>query len=385
MLTDARKSFRGEDEAHAHVENIKKLNPTRKYRYNKYVNGHHMGVVESEGIEMKDDFFKLKSFDDMLDEAFNPAKKDPRGGHVAVLVNTMQPEGHPERYHVGFKPNKTSPRGRTQFQIVSSHASSDEADKAKHEYASKMGYDALRKIGEGIDLIAHNESEEVEGDIITEASEYSFLSKSGFKKKGTLSDGGVVHSHPLHGDVIINKHGHWHHVPSGSTREDGFEGSTGTSLQTHLGRLSESEIHRAVSSGLKDLLVSGDHAGFKKVASHLGHSEWQTNPSESDLKACPAAKLQQAHDHMYKGHSLGESVEQIDEVEVSGINNYESTHGKKPKGFGNWYFSKHKSIDFSAHKEGEDHVSIRGTFGDAKKQATQWAKSKGHAVIHVQT
>lgn len=81
----------------------------------------------------------------------------------------------------------------------------------------------------------------VEGTL-AEENEYSFLRKHGFKKSGTLTDGGVVHTHPEHGAVIINKHGEWHHVPHGSSREDGFEGTTGNTLKNHISRLNESDL-----------------------------------------------------------------------------------------------------------------------------------------------
>lgn len=81
----------------------------------------------------------------------------------------------------------------------------------------------------------------VEGTL-AEGNEYSFLRKHGFKKSGTLTDGGVVHTHPEHGAVIINKHGEWHHVPHGSSREDGFEGTTGNTLKNHISRLNESDL-----------------------------------------------------------------------------------------------------------------------------------------------
>ena len=64
------------------------------------------------------------------------------------------------------------------------------------------------------------------------------------------------------------------------------------------------ELKKAISSGMKDLLKSGDHEGFKRVAKHLGHEEWNTNPSHSDLDGVHEKKLRQAHDHIYKGSKL---------------------------------------------------------------------------------
>lgn len=74
-------------------------------------------------------------------------------------------------------------------------------------------------------------------EFLTEASEYDFIKKAGFKSKGTMSDGSRVHSHPTIGEIHINKHGEWHHIPHGSSAEDGFEGTTGNSLKAHLDRL----------------------------------------------------------------------------------------------------------------------------------------------------
>jgi hypothetical protein len=44
-LHDARKSFRSEEDAHAHIANIKKLNPGKKINHNLYVNGQLRGQI----------------------------------------------------------------------------------------------------------------------------------------------------------------------------------------------------------------------------------------------------------------------------------------------------------------------------------------------------
>lgn len=64
---------------------------------------------------------------------------------------------------------------------------------------------------------------------------------------------------------------------------------------------------------------------------------------------------------------------------------YQGAHGKKPSGHGNWMFSHHKNVDFKQHKEGHDFTSHNGSYSEAKKHAQQWAKSKGHSVVHVQS
>lgn len=46
-MHDARKTFASEQQAREHVENIIKLNPGKKIRYNLYVNGKFKGVIGS--------------------------------------------------------------------------------------------------------------------------------------------------------------------------------------------------------------------------------------------------------------------------------------------------------------------------------------------------
>jgi hypothetical protein len=62
---------------------------------------------------------------------------------------------------------------------------------------------------------------------------------------------------------------------------------------------------------------------------------------------------------------------------------YEFAHGKKPSGHGSWFFSKHRGgVDFSSHKDGEDHIQISAPYGEAKAKALKWAGEKGHNVIY---
>lgn len=83
--------------------------------------------------------------------------------------------------------------------------------------------------------------ESITEETLDESNEYSKVFKSHhFKQKGTSSSG-TVYSHPSKGSVTINKHGHWHHIPHGSSSEDGFEGTTGESLHNHLSRVKESK------------------------------------------------------------------------------------------------------------------------------------------------
>jgi len=64
--------------------------------------------------------------------------------------------------------------------------------------------------------------------------------------------------------------------------------------------------------------------------------------------------------------------------------NFELSHGRKPAGRGSWFFSKHSHINFDKHKEGDDYVSFNNkTYSEARNKAKEWAKSKGHSIIHV--
>lgn len=73
-------------------------------------------------------------------------------------------------------------------------------------------------------------------------------------------------------------------------------------------------------------------------------------------------------------------------AEVSNTD-YEWTHGKKPGGQGSWFFVAHRGgVNFSKDVEGEDYVELHSmSYGDAKKAAVKWAKSKGHTSLFVAT
>lgn len=82
---------------------------------------------------------------------------------------------------------------------------------------------------------------------------------------------------------------------------------------------------------------------------------------------------------------VGEEIE-LAEVHVDHTN-FEFTHGRKPRGRGRWYFTKHRyGIDFKNHKEGEDHFLSSNThYSKAKQEARKWARSKGHHQIYTAT
>lgn len=84
-------------------------------------------------------------------------------------------------------------------------------------------------------------------------------------------------------------------------------------------------------------------------------------------------------EHPYRGKLVGEA-------EV-GNTDYEFAHGKKPKGHGSWFFVAHRGgINFGKDVEGEDYIQLHQmSYGDAKKAAIKWAKSKGHTSLFVAT
>ncbi len=85
--------------------------------------------------------------------------------------------------------------------------------------------------------------------------------------------------------------------------------------------------------------------------------------------------------HPYQGKLVGAT-----EAEV-GSTDYQWTHGKKPSGQGSWFFVAHRGgINFSKDVEGEDYIQLHQmSYGDAKKAAIKWAKSKGHTSLFVAT
>lgn len=81
---------------------------------------------------------------------------------------------------------------------------------------------------------------------------------------------------------------------------------------------------------------------------------------------------------------LDESLDEA--VSTSSKNNYEYTHGKKPKGYGNWFFSTVHPKEHHPAKHKDQTVNVTGTFSDAAKKAQAHFKEKGHKdEIHVLT
>jgi len=85
--------------------------------------------------------------------------------------------------------------------------------------------------------------------------------------------------------------------------------------------------------------------------------------------------------HPYQGKLVGATEAEVGNTE------YQWAHGKKPSGQGSWFFVAHRGgINFSKDVEGEDYIQLHQmSYGDAKKAAIKWAKSKGHPSLFVAT
>lgn len=84
--------------------------------------------------------------------------------------------------------------------------------------------------------------------------------------------------------------------------------------------------------------------------------------------------------------AVSQKLNSLDEAEV-GSTDYQWTHGKKPGGQGSWFFVAHRGgIDFGKDVEDQDYIQLHGmSYGEAKKAAIKWAKSKGHSQLFVAT
>ena len=165
-------------------------------------------------------------------------------------------------------------------------------------------------------------------DVISEGAEYTpTFKKYGFKKGGTVSGGAVVFTHPLHGSVMVNKFGEWHHVPHGSSKDDGFEGTTAVSLENHLNRLKESvseaikgwknahsDIAKARSEQGKNVVLhrlknDGTESGMATARTSFSSEEEALRRHEDMVKLNPGKKI--GHNLYVDGKfikALGESV-----------------------------------------------------------------------------
>jgi hypothetical protein len=201
--------------------------------------------------------------------------------------------------------------------------------------------------------------------------EYSFLRKSGFKKSGTMSDGGDVHTHPANGSVIINKHGEWHHVPHGSSREDGFEGTTGETLKAHLGRLNEGQLDELSRSGLSTYIRAATHRDDGKDRS----------------KGIKLAQLKKWGDKNYglpepKVKATEESIKENIMESESVLHKVASMHAVAGDALSHALDYPEKSTEhhkwMTVHHQAQRHIS--GLLGDHRSEGVHEMKLEQHAM-----
>ena len=58
-----------------------------------------------------------------------------------------------------------------------------------------------------------------------------------------------------------------------------------------------------------------------------------------------------------------------------------TSHGKNPRGFGYWFFSKTRNIDWD---DEASFVAVQGTYSAAKREALREASTCGWEVAYVQ-
>jgi hypothetical protein len=81
-------------------------------------------------------------------------------------------------------------------------------------------------------------------------------------------------------------------------------------------------------------------------------------------------------------------LEQLNEAVEIDLTPWQISSGKKQPGAsnrGSWIFTVEKDTDVNREDEGKTYMCTKGStlFADAKKQAKEWAKSKGYSRIYV--
>ena len=273
--------------------------------------------------------------------------------------------------------------------IKPEHRANGQATVAKGEPDDgSKGYGKRRYMGDDVEV--ENVPELVEGTI-AEENEYSFLRKHGFKKSGTLTDGGVVHTHPEHGAIIINKHGEWHHVPHGSSREDGFEGTTGNTLKNHISRLNES----ALEEGLVKT-ISRISKGWDKTKSPAEIVKRQASMTDDDVKSFHASTANAVDGSPQALQHKALSREMRRRGLAEGDVNYAKMHTQaNPKYASGTKWRKSSAAvkakpddvgagELGAHNGGSGHVSVKATMNQRDKLADrQEINARGHKTFAI--
>jgi hypothetical protein len=122
----------------------------------------------------------------------------------------------------------------------------------------------------------------------------------------------------------------------------------------------EASRKRAIARAAADLRASG---GKKSVAELIKFYELFPNDAE---------KIQQL------------ASAQKESVAVNSTQ-YQFAHGKPPKGYGSWFFTRNRrGVDFRKDELNKDYIQVSMmSYADAKRAAQQWAKEKGYDMIYV--
>ena len=196
------------------------------------------------------------------------------------------------------------------------------------------------------------------------------------------------HAEKLGGDHKVASMEYWQDRLAPKTNEEA-EQILASEEFAQLDELSKTTLSNYVKKATSDyaanrmkMTAQGDKEAEKRRA---GVKAAKQKLSTEDVEQLVVTTVESALYAMQDGRNVLD--EQIDEaVSSSSKDNYEWTHGNKPKGHGNWFFSTvhPRQHDMQQHKD--QTVNVTGTFGDAAKKAQAHFKEKGHkGEIHVLT
>lgn len=389
--------------------------------------------------EVAQNMFKTEEAE--LEEAFDPHKKaHPNGGVVGTAVDyfNKNAEGKP-RLTVFLKPNRDPnkiQRGRMKTYDISHHYDEKEADQAKKDYAKKFGYHAMTKLGEDVEL------DEEQLDELSKGTLGSYIKKAGQHRvrlagaERDLDDKDTALQRAKHGaddatyDALSKaqdtmRKQRYKVSDKSQQRAQGISRAVNRLTKEEaeqilaseefeqLDEISKATLTSYISKAAAD--VSDKRAksldswnkyqdasvgsvrrknakdfekhqdAAEKRAGNIGKAAAKLSKANEEVEQLVVTTVESALYAMQDGRNVLD--EQIDEaVSSSSKDNYEWTHGNKPKGHGNWYFSTvhPRQHDMQQHKD--QTVNVTGTFGDAAKKAQAHFKEKGHkGEIHVLT
>ena len=142
---------------------------------------------------------------------------------------------------------------------------------------------------------------------------------------------------------------------------------------------SEDRVARSIKSGYGDGMYDSKATGSRHKVTYDGKHYRAGMMRSSSLSG-----LLHTIDKKVNNKPMGEEVELDEAVEIS-HDRYERSHGKKAKDVGptRWMFTSKRFGDVNHKDEKEFHQAAHGSFADAKKSASKWAKQHGHSTAYV--